>query len=258
MPPHRIVLLIVPLFLFSTTTNAAAWRATDRATGMLSEARRGKEDDKKFFGSLAAGYVGNRGNTDNTSVHAKGTFGYVTGQWRHAIMLRTLYGSTDDETTAEEYEFAEQSDYTFVGTKNYIFGALNYHATYFGSYRRRVSEVIGYGRRFVDTPEHVLDMQIGVGARQTDPGPGEDIEETIGRFDGSYVWRISDDSSFQQTLAVERGPENTYSESISEVKTNLRSNLALSVSYTARHNSTVPVDTVNTDTTTLVSLIYGF
>jgi putative salt-induced outer membrane protein len=73
-----------------------------------------------------------------------------------------------------------------------------------------------------------------------------------------YTWKFSDTAKFQQTLAVEVGNDNTFSESVSSVTTTLVGALSLVASHTIRHNSDVPIGTDKRDTRTAVSLQYDF
>ena len=73
-----------------------------------------------------------------------------------------------------------------------------------------------------------------------------------------YAWQISETSAFQQTLAVESGNENTYTESVTSLSASLVGNLALVASYTIKNNSEVPVGTEETDKFTAISLEYTF
>lgn len=224
---------------------------------LLADAANGKKKQEGFFGALSIGYLANTGNTDSASLNAKTSFGYLAKPWRHALTLRAVKGSTDGVTTAEEYEAAEQSDYTF-SENNYVFGALNYSTNRFAGYERRATEVIGYGRRLLDTEAHTLDLQIGAGGRQTRLTDGTEQNEPIVQFAGGYMWNFSDNANFSQQVKVEDGDQNTFSESITAVTANLTGDLALSISYTVKHNSDVPVGTQKTDTATAVSVIYGF
>ncbi|HET9680011.1 MAG TPA: DUF481 domain-containing protein, partial [Gammaproteobacteria bacterium] len=78
------------------------------------------------------------------------------------------------------------------------------------------------------------------------------------RLSGNYQWSITDNSSFTQTLAVETGDANTYSESVSSLTASLMGDLALRLSYTMRSNSDVPLGAEETDTYTAVSVLYTF
>ena len=227
------------------------------ASTVLAEAENGDAEPGGLFGSVSIGYLASTGNTDSANLNAKASFGYIARPWRHALVLRALKGSTDDETTSEEYELAEQTDYTF-GDNNYLFGALNYSTNRFAGYDRRMTEVLGYGRRVLDSERHTLDLQLGAGARQTRQIDGTDQREGIVQLAGGYVWRFEENASFSQQLRIDRGSENTFSESITALTANLTGELALSLSYTVKHNSEVPAGSVQTDTATTVSVIYGF
>lgn len=253
-------ILLVPVALLPATGLAqleSDWMDANGASTILADAANGKKKKEGFFGSVSLGYLASTGNTDNASLNTKTALAYLAAPWRHALMLRALKGSTDDVTTAEEYEAIEQSDYVF-GDNHYVFGALSYSTNEFSGYDRRVSQVGGYGRRLLDSDTHTLDLQAGAGARQTRLSDGARQSEGIVQVAGGYVWKLSENAKFSQQARAEFGSDNRYSESITTVTANLRGDLALSVSYTLKHNSEVPPERVKTDTATAVSLIYGF
>lgn len=255
----RLIRLILSgvVICFAIATYAAEVPNLNGATAIVTDASKSKKKREGFFGAVSIGYLASGGNTDSASLNAKTSFAYVANPWRHALMLRAVKGSTDGMTTAEEYEAAEQSDYLF-GKNNYFFGALNYNANRFAGFDRRTTEVVGYGRRLLDSDAHMLDLQIGAGARQTRFTDGTNQDEPIVQLAGAYLWDFSDNASFTQQIKVEDGDENTFSESITAVTANLTGDLALSVSYTVKHNSSVPIGSEKTDTATAVSVIYGF
>ena len=155
-------------------------------------------------------------------------------------------------------EFRFEPEYNF-DPRNYAFVAVDWEKDRFGGFRERTSETLGYGRHLLTGPRHLLDAEIGAGARQTEAqDSGERQDEFIGRLGGKYQWTISETSQFAQTLKVESGDENTYTEAVSELKLSILGNLFLSLSLTARNNSDVPPDTRKTDTFTAISLSYGF
>jgi putative salt-induced outer membrane protein len=252
----RPFLLIAVVFL-AVDTRAAEIPSLDGASAIASDASNGKKKREGFFGAVSIGYLASTGNTDSASLNAKTSFAYIAKPWRHALMLRAVKASTDGVATSEEYEAAEQSDYLF-SKNNYVYGALNYSANRFSGFDRRMTEVVGYGRRFLDSEPHTLDVQIGVGARQTRFTDGTDQDEPIVQLAGVYLWDFSDNASFTQQIKIEDGDKNTFSESITGVTANLTGDLALSISYTVKRNSNVLIGSEKTDTETAVSVIYGF
>ncbi len=83
-------------------------------------------------------------------------------------------------------------------------------------------------------------------------------DDAIGRAFGKYQWALSETSTFIQTLKVESGAENTFTESVTELKLSVVGNLFAALSYTVKHNSDVPADTKKTDTFSAVNLSYAF
>jgi putative salt-induced outer membrane protein len=156
-----------------------------------------------------------------------------------------------------QYEIAEQSDYTMEGGR-YWFGAFDYNANRFSTTRSRMSEVVGYGMRVLDTGEHVFDVQLGAGRRQSRFDDRSTRDETILSFGTSYLWRLSRNADISEQFTVEHGQTNTYSESVTELRSKLSNKLALSIAYSVRHNSEVPAANLKTDSTTLMSVIYSF
>lgn len=210
-----------------------------------------------FKGSAELGYLASSGNSDTTSLNAKLVMEYEVEKWRHGFLAQAIRATNADLLTSERYQASAKSDYKF-SEHNYFFGVANYDRDEFSGFTRRLSEALGYGRRIVATEKHMLDAEIGVGARQTTLVDGTEQNDNIARLGINYNWAISDTSSFSQTLAVESGDLNTYSESVTAVTANLMSQLALKVSYTIKRNSDVPVGVENTDTYTAVSVLYSF
>ena len=121
-----------------------------------------------------------------------------------------------------------------------------------------MSETIGYGRRLIKTDRHQLNVEVGVGARQSELQNGLKEDETILRGGADYTWKVSETAEFRQSLTTEAGSENTYLESKSALSAKVWGDIALVASYTIKHNTDVPALTDKTDTYTALSLEYAF
>ena len=110
----------------------------------------------------------------------------------------------------------------------------------------------------VHVEAHVLNAEIGAGARQSERADGVDENDFI--LDGGlhYQWTFSETANFTRDFAVEYGELNTYLESVSAVTARLIGQLALVASYTIKKNSDVPVGTEKTDTFSALALEYKF
>ena len=216
-----------------------------------------EEETSPWAGKATLGYLATSGNTDNTSLNAGFEVSYTKNKWLHGFRAAAINSTDDDVTTAEAYEAGWKSERSF-SESNYMFGQLNWRKDRFSGYDTQFSQTVGYGRRLIDTEKHKLNAEIGAGARQSDLADGTDESETIARGALNYAWQISDSAAFSQTLAVESGSENTYTEAVSKLSASLVGNLALVASYTVKSNSDVPIGTEKTDTFTALSLEYTF
>ncbi len=211
----------------------------------------------EWAGSGELGYVATTGNTDTSTLTARVGLVYERDRWRHSLGLDALKAEDDSETTAERYFAAWQSDYKLT-EQNYLFGRLTYEDDKFNGYEYRSTETLGYGRRVIDTEDMSLDLEIGPGARQSKPEDASVENELILRLAGHYAWQVSDNAKFTQELSADVGEDATVSRSVTALQADIVNNLAMKISFTAKHTTDVPDDVDKTDTETAVTLVYGF
>ncbi len=218
----------------------------------------------KWSGEVSAGSVVTTGNSDSSTINAKGEVVYQSERWRNTLNGLALRAVTedpatgDDVTTAERYLVGNKTDFNFTD-RDYAFLALEYEKDLVGPTRERTSETVGYGRKVLTGPAHLLEAELGAGSRQTeDQGTGEKESELIGRLRVAYKWNFSETSYLGETVKVESGDSNTLSESVTELRVSLVEKLFALASYTVRTNSDVPAGTEKTDTITSISLGWTF
>ena len=216
-----------------------------------------EEEEGPWSGKASLGYLATSGNTENSTLNSAFEVHYVKNRWEHALILKAVQASEDEDTTAEAYEAGWKSELNLSET-DFLFGRLKWRKDRFSGYDTQFSQSVGYGRRLVKTERHELNAEAGVGARQSDLVDGTTEDEFIVRGGFDYRFIFSENAEFQQEVSVESGGENTYIESISAVKASLVGNLALVASYTVKNNSDVPVGSEKTDTFTAISLEYAF
>ena len=213
--------------------------------------------ENPWAGKITLGYLATDGNTESSSLNSGFEVNYTAGNWIHGLTGSAINAVQEDETTAEAYQLGWKSEYNFSET-DFLFGRIDWRKDRFSGYDQQVSETVGYGRRLIDTGVHVLNGEIGVGAKQLDVADGTSEEDLIISAGLDYTWTFSESAEFTQDLIVESGDTNTYIESVSAVKATLIGDLALVVSYTIKNNSDVPAGVEETDTYTALSLEYAF
>jgi len=215
------------------------------------------EEDGPWSGILALGYSAVSGNTDTESFSFDTEINYDGLKWDHTFTGRAIKRDDNDTTTAEAYKAMWESRYKFT-ERAYAFGLVDYNRNKFSSYDRQIFEIVGVGRRFVDTEKHVFNGELGVGANQSDLIDGTSRNEFTGRISGDYVWSFSENASFTQKLSVSTSSSNTFTQSLTELRTGVIGALNLVLSYAIQHNSDVLPGTEKKDTYTTISLEYAF
>jgi len=224
---------------------------------VFAQAEEVAEEEGPWSGALSLGYLSTAGNTDTTSYNTSFGIGYTRDKWNHAFDAAAIGADEGDKTTAEAYQAGWKSEYNFT-EHDFIFGTVDWRKDRFSGVDQQISEAISYGRRFLDTPKHLLSVGLGVGHRQADLADDTSESGVIGRGSIDYKWIFSETAGFDQNIIVESGSDNTYIESVSAVRAKLLGDFALVVSFTIKQNSDVPPLSEKTDRLTAVSIEYSF
>ncbi len=216
-----------------------------------------EEAESPWTGKATLGYLATSGNTENSTLNTAVEVGFATGEWQHIATAAAISAAENEITTAEAYALGWKTERNLTD-KDFLFGRLQWRKDNFGAFDTQFSQTVGYGRRLIKTDKHLLNVEAGVGARQSETQAGLSENETIFRGGAYYKWLFSETAEFRQDLTAEAGSENTYIESVSAVSAKLLGNLALVASYTIKHNTDVPALTEETDTFTALSLEYLF
>lgn len=219
--------------------------------------------DAAWKGEAELGINSSSGNTEATVVNGRINADHEALRWLHNVFAETYYAEDQGTQTAERYALGYRPRY-FLTDKDYAFGILRYDQDQFSAIDSRFTEVVGYGRRLLDTAAHKLEAEIGVGARQTQYVESPDTvglaeNEALGFLGGKYEGQLTEHSKLSETLRVEFGEENTFIESVTGLTMVVIGNLSSKITYTVRHNSDiVGARGENTDTLTGVNLLYSF
>ncbi len=216
-----------------------------------------EEAGSKWSGEAELGIVSSEGNTETQTISAKGKAANERGKWKHEVGLEALNTEDANVTTGERYTLTGKSKYK-ISPKAYGFGVINYEDDRFSGYDWRASEFIGYGRSVITEENLNLDLEIGVGGRQSKTDAGVSEDEGAARLAGSLAWKISSTSKFTEELTSEIGEDVTISKSVTGLKSQINGSLAMKITYSVKHVSEVPVNIEKVDRETAVTLVYSF
>jgi putative salt-induced outer membrane protein len=224
---------------------------------LFAQEEEAAEEESPWSGNVKLGYLAVSGNTESETLNSGFEVNYIKELWEHQLRAAAIYSAESNVTTAEAYDAGWKSARNLTD-HDFLFGRLDWRKDRFGSITEQFSQSVGYGRRLIDKEKHTLNGEIGVGARQSDLADGTDESDTIYTGRLTYAWTISETASFGQSLLVETGSSNTFTESVTDLRARIVGGVALVVSYTVRRNSDVLPGTEKTDTRTAISLEYAF
>ncbi|MGD8925748.1 MAG: DUF481 domain-containing protein [Thioalkalispiraceae bacterium] len=236
-------LLAVVVLLFSINSAMAAGQKQDTKQG--------------WSGGAELGIIITRGNTDTSSTNGKLRVEYNVDRWKHQFNLEAVRAEDRDTVTADRLGVLLRSQYQF-SERGYYFGTIRYEDDVFAGYDQRTTEILGYGRNLYSGKRYHLDMELGIGGRQTDYTDGTSENEKVLRLASNMGWKISETSELTEELFVEWGDENTLTESATNLKVKINSSLAMKTSVIIKDNSKVLPGKKHTDTQTVVTLVYDF
>ena len=222
-------------------------------------------EEKSITGSGEVGLLITTGNSETDSVNAKAGLKYEKGHLLGQINLAALYsseeieedGEKEDRVSAEKYNYSAKVGYKF-NPVSYVFLNADYEDDRFSGYDYRTTYSVGYGRKLIATDTVRLDIEAGPGYRYDKVEGGEAEDEAILRGYAMFNYKFSDSVSFQQDLTVVSGSDNTNTESVTALKSQIIGALSMKAAYTVNHNTDVPADTEKTDTETALTLVYDF
>jgi putative salt-induced outer membrane protein len=213
-------------------------------------------DTYPWTGEIDFGYSAHTGNTDSSAGHFNFKTSKTREKWRYTLGFTASGKSEDNETTAEKYLLTTQVDYK-LQEHDYLFSKFKYEDDRFSGFDYKSSLSGGYGRRFIDLPSHQLDGEAGLGYQKNRLDDGSTDNGAIAVGNIRYQWVLSETAALQHETNVEMG-NNTITRSVTSLKSQINSSLALKVAYTLEYTDDVPAGSEHTDTETTISLVYSY
>lgn len=198
------------------------------------------------------------GNSDSENLNASLSLSREQDRWKHTALLETIKAESDGVASVDRVVFREKSQYAY-SEDSYLFARLRYEDDEFSGYEYQASVTFGVGSRLIEDEHQLLDASVGLGGRSiknSETGTTEDEGIVIGEL--LYEFKISPTATFSQTLLVENGAENTYSQSETALRTRINGNLAAKFNYLVKRNSEVPEDIEKQDEIVTIALVYEF
>ncbi|MEP6899992.1 MAG: DUF481 domain-containing protein [Rhodanobacter sp.] len=272
--------LIASLLLAAFASFAA--QAQDATPTSTDSSTTTKNENGGWTGSGELGYAAATGNTRSQNIDAKLGLAQENDQWKNAFSLDFLRtkaqqsvvdtsGATVEQfnTTANRYDGGASVGYK-LDTRSYIVGAARYEHDEFGANVWDGVVSLGYGYIALKDERNELSFEIGPGYKRYRPANVASVDdptvmveqptvgEVVARGLVNYKFKLTDNTSFEDTLLMEAGSKNTYLQNDAGLAVSMTRKMALKVGFQVRHNSDVLPGIKKLDTLTTTNLVYSF
>ena len=159
-----------------------------------------------------------------------------------------------------KYRWQLQSDYNLDAT-NLVYARSDIGRSKFSSYDKEQIFTVGYGRIFFNNPKHKFNIEIGPGYRFAVPNLGEEavsIDEFIARTRVNYERVINENLQLTMDSVLETGHSNSVYGMSFKAQHCIYQQLYLTFELEYKFTQNVPVDTVNEEASSGLSLLYAF
>lgn len=205
-----------------------------------------------------------RGNSETESLNAKLGLSFEDAAWKHNIGFAALRqkgevgGSEELELTANRYELSGSSAYS-LSERSYLIGSLRYENDDFAPYDYQTVASFGAGWFAIKNDVTEWLFEGGPGYRRVkEVASGESDGQAVFRGRMAYKHAFNASTSFENTLLVEAGSDNTFAQNDSGLSVKMNASLALKAGLQFRHNSDVAPGLKKTDSLFTTNLVYAF
>lgn len=236
-----------------------------------------------WTGSGEFGFASATGNSRSQNINAKLGLNQENEQWKNSFFLDALRSKSQQKvvdtngntltqfnTTADRYDGGASVGYK-LDPRSYIVGAGRYEHDEFGANLWQGIVSLGYGYIALKDERNELSFEIGPGYKRYRPANVDTVvngevvpleqpteSEVVARGLVNYKYKLTDNTSFENTLLMEAGSKNTYLQNDAGLAVSMTKKLALKIGFQVRHNSSVKADVRKTDTLTTTNLVYSF
>lgn len=215
----------------------------------------------EWTGGFELGFSNTSGNSRDTSLNTRFDLKWQNAIWSHEFYGDAYYAKSDGEKTAERHALGYKPRRELTD-RSYAFGTLRYERDRFSDILARWTAIGGYGRSLIETERTELEAELGAGVRHTRYDLNPDRlhgTEPILYVGGRFAHEISDSAKFVQTLRVEFGDDNTWTESVTALRMRVTDTVSAKLSHTIRRNSAIEgARGKKVDQITGVNMVYSF
>ncbi|MGI9374634.1 MAG: DUF481 domain-containing protein [Tsuneonella suprasediminis] len=222
---------------------------------------------QRWKGKGEFGAFRSTGNGDDTGLTGSLSLKRAGIDWDQKITARAEYQRSNGRTSRERFFASYEPNYK-ISKQVFAYGLLQYERDRIQGYSGRYAVSGGIGYQIIDQPNVHLSIKAGPAYRLTDYRDGTEEARLAALFGADFDWSITKRLKFTQgaNAVAESGSSvvavidssNTSVSLVSGLEAKVSNRLSTRFSYTIDYNSNPPVGSVNTDTLSRFTLVYGF
>lgn len=251
-------------------TNPASAKEIDGLSGDLQKQAADKDLAKirsqkpwqGWKGQVQAGVNATTGTTDTTGLSLGLNLKREGYKWRNTVIASANYTRQNGVTTANQHAISDEVDYKF-SDRFFVMGLGSWEGDRFSGFQRRFSETVGLGYTAIKTPAMTLSLTAGPALRQTRYVAGYYANGySDGRFAGrgglDYSWTIRPGVVFTENATYYGQIGNSTVTSNTALTMKVFGRLAVQAGFVLDYETQPPLGTQQTNTTSHLTLVYGF
>lgn len=211
----------------------------------------------KITGEGEAGAFKNTGNAPGIGL--VGAFKLLAeGQnWRIGTNARADYQETSGVVTREQYRFSAEPNYKF-DERGYLFGLGQYEQDRFQGFASRYSISGGLGYKVLNAEHAKINVKAGPAWRVTEPVEADRESVVAGLASLEAKVTLSPGLQYSQDASIYSDATGSTFYTLAALDSKLIGKLKARLSYMVQHETAPELGRLGTDTTSRLTLVYGF
>lgn len=213
--------------------------------------------DIKWTGEGELGAFTSTGNAPGMGLAAGLKLTAEGEDWRVGLLGRADYQETNDVVVREQYRFSAEPNYKF-NERGYVYGLGQFEQDRFQGFHSRYSVSGGVGYSFLTGDNAKLSVKAGPAWRFTQLVTGIDESVVAGLASVDIKLKLTPTIQLSEAASAYVDEQRSTLFSVAALDSQLIGKLKARLSYTVQYESTPALGRAPTDTTSRLTLVYGF
>jgi putative salt-induced outer membrane protein len=211
----------------------------------------------KWSGEGELGAFATTGNASGLGLAAGGKLLAEGEDWRVLLLGRADYQEARDVVVREQYRFSAEPNYKF-NTHGYVYGLGQFEQDRFQGFESRYSVSGGVGYNVLASDAAKLSVKAGPAWRRTRLVTGGSESVVAGLASVDIKLKLTPTIQLTEAASAYVDEERSTLFSVAAIDSQLIGKLKARLSYTIQYESTPANGRTPTDTTSRITLVYGF